>query len=335
VRPIAIPTSSRPAISLTIALWVTLTMVILASIALGYRQYWPSAIWRAIFAFDGSESAVVITTLRIPRALLAPLVGAALGVAGVLTQTLARNRIASPDTLGINAGAALAVVASSVWFGVGSIAGMSVAAISGALATSLLVFGVAASSGGFSPIRIVLVGVTVGGLGYSIVQIILTTNEAQLKELLFWLTGSFADRPISFAIGGAPVVLVGLMVAWMLAQPLDALQADDTTAANLGVPLAVVRWSGFLTVSLLTGASVCMAGPVGFVGFVVPHVARRCVGLGHRRLIITSALIGAIYATTADVLARFIIYPAEAPVGAITSTVGGIVLLILLKRRVA
>jgi len=335
VRPIAIPTSSRPAISLTIALWVTLTMVILASIALGYRQYWPSAIWKAIFAFDGSESAVVITTLRIPRALLAPLVGAALGVAGVLTQTLARNRIASPDTLGINAGAALAVVASSVWLGVGSIAGMSVAAISGALATSLLVFGVAASSGGFSPIRIVLVGVTVGGLGYSIVQIILTTNEAQLKELLFWLTGSFADRPISFAIGGAPVVLVGLMVAWMLAQPLDALQADDTTAANLGVPLAVVRWSGFLTVSLLTGASVCMAGPVGFVGFVVPHVARRCVGLGHRRLIITSALIGAIYATTADVLARFIIYPAEAPVGAITSTVGGIVLLILLKRRVA
>lgn len=335
MRPIAIPTSSRPAISLTIALWVTLTMVILASIALGYRQYWPSAIWRAIFAFDGSESAVVITTLRIPRALLAPLVGAALGVAGVLTQTLARNRIASPDTLGINAGAALAVVASSVWFGVGSIAGMSVAAISGALATSLLVFGVAASSGGFSPIRIVLVGVTVGGLGYSIVQIILTTNEAQLKELLFWLTGSFADRPISFAIGGAPVVLVGLMVAWMLAQPLDALQADDTTAANLGVPLAVVRWSGFLTVSLLTGASVCMAGPVGFVGFVVPHVARRFVGLGHRRLIITSALIGAIYATTADVLARFIIYPAEAPVGAITSTVGGIVLLILLKRRVA
>ncbi len=335
MRPIAIPTSSRPAISLTIALWVTLTMVILASIALGYRQYWPSAIWKAIFAFDGSESAVVITTLRIPRALLAPLVGAALGVAGVLTQTLARNRIASPDTLGINAGAALAVVASSVWFGVGSIAGMSVAAISGALATSLLVFGVAASSGGFSPIRIVLVGVTVGGLGYSIVQIILTTNEAQLKELLFWLTGSFADRPISFAIGGAPVVLVGLMVAWMLAQPLDALQADDTTAANLGVPLAVVRWSGFLTVSLLTGASVCMAGPVGFVGFVVPHVARRFVGLGHRRLIITSALIGAIYATTADVLARFIIYPAEAPVGAITSTVGGIVLLILLKRRVA
>ncbi|WP_310220342.1 iron ABC transporter permease [Neorhizobium sp. 2083] len=335
MRPIAIPTSSRPAISLTIALWVTLTMVILASIALGYRQYWPSAIWKAIFAFDGSESAVVITTLRIPRALLAPLVGAALGVAGVLTQTLARNRIASPDTLGINAGAALAVVASSVWFGVGSIAGMSVAAISGALATSLLVFGVAASSGGFSPIRIVLVGVTVGGLGYSIVQIILTTNEAQLKELLFWLTGSFADRPISFAIGGAPVVLVGLIVAWMLAQPLDALQADDTTAANLGVPLAVVRWSGFLTVSLLTGASVCMAGPVGFVGFVVPHVARRFVGLGHRRLIITSALIGAIYATTADVLARFIIYPAEAPVGAITSTVGGIVLLILLKRRVA
>ncbi|MBY4611352.1 iron ABC transporter permease [Rhizobium sp. 9T] len=320
---------------LAIALTAILILIVAASVALGYRQYGLPAIWNAIFAFDGSESAVVITTLRIPRALLAPLVGAALGVAGVLTQTLARNRIASPDTLGINAGAALAVVASSVWLGIGSIAGMSVAAISGALATSLLVFGVAATSGGFSPIRIVLVGVTVGGLAYSIVQIILTTNEAQLKELLFWLTGSFADRPIAFAIGGAPVVLAGLAAAWMLAQPLDALQADDTTAANLGVPLAVVRWAGFLTVSLLTGAGVCMAGPVGFVGFVVPHLARWLVGLSHRRLIVTSALIGAIYATAADILARFIIYPAEAPVGAITSTVGGITLLILLKRRAA
>ncbi|AIC31019.1 iron-siderophore transporter permease protein (plasmid) [Rhizobium etli bv. mimosae str. IE4771] len=321
--------------SLAITLSAILILFVAASVALGYRQYWPAAIWNAVFAFDGSESAVVITTLRIPRALLAPLVGAALGVAGVLTQTLARNRIASPDTLGINGGAALAVVASSIWLGIGSIAGMSVAAISGALATSLLVFGVAATSGGFSPIRIVLVGVTVGGLAYSIVQIILTTNEAQLKELLFWLTGSFADRPIAFAIGGAPVVLAGLAAAWMLAQPLDALQADDTTAANLGVPLAVVRWAGFLTVSLLTGAGVCMAGPVGFVGFVVPHLARWLVGLSHRRLIVTSALIGAIYATAADILARFIIYPAEAPVGAITSTVGGITLLILLERRAA
>ncbi|MBB2716866.1 MULTISPECIES: FecCD family ABC transporter permease [Rhizobium] len=335
MRSIPLSTSSRPMTLLAIALPAILILFVAASVAVGYRQYWPAAIWNAIFAFDGSESAVVITTLRIPRALLAPLVGAALGVAGVLTQTLARNRIASPDTLGINAGAALAVVASSVWLGIGSIAGMSVAAISGALATSLLVFGVAATSGGFSPIRIVLVGVTVGGLAFSIVQIILTTNEAQLKELLFWLTGSFADRPIAFAIGGAPVVMAGLAAAWMLAQPLDALQADDTTAANLGVPLAVVRWAGFLTVSLLTGAGVCMAGPVGFVGFVVPHLARWLVGLSHRRLILTSALIGAIYTTAADILARFIIYPTEAPVGAITSTVGGITLLILLKRRAA
>ena len=310
-------------------------IAILASLTLGYRLYGLDQVWAALTAFDGSEASVVIANLRLPRAIIAPLVGGALGIAGVLVQTLARNRIASPDTLGLNAGASLAVVAASTIFGVGSLLGLSMAAALGALLTSLLVFAIASSAGGLSPIRIVLIGVTIAGLGHALVEMILTTNEAQLQQLVFWISGAFVDRPMVLAQTGGPIVAIGVVIALLLARPLDALQADEATARGLGVPLVLVRGASFLAVSLLTGASVAMAGPVGFVGLVVPHAARRLVGLRHGRLIPAAALIGAIYATAADVAARFIIYPVEAPVGAITAVVGGVVLLVLLKRRAA
>lgn len=314
---------------------VTLCGALLGSMTLGYRLYGLDQVWGALFAFDGSETAVVIANLRLPRAVIAPLVGAGLGVAGVIVQTLARNRIASPDTLGLNAGASLGVVVASFWLGIGSLVGLSLAAALGALAASLLVFAIAAGAGGLSPLRIVLIGVTIAGLGHSLVEVVLTTNEAQLQQLLFWLSGAFVDRPMALAQTGAPIIVLGIALALLLARQLDALQADDSTATGLGVPLVLVRGGSFVAVSLLTGAAVAMAGPVGFVGLVVPHAARWLVGLRHDRLIPVAALIGAIYATLADVAARFVIYPTEAPVGAITAVVGGLVLLVLLKRRAA
>ena len=317
------------------ALGVALVAVMLGSMTLGYRLYGLGQVWQALFAFDNSETAVVLSNLRLPRAIIAPMVGAGLGIAGVLVQTLSRNRIASPDTLGLNAGASLAVVMASTVFGVGSLLGLSMAAALGALLTSLLVFAIAASAGGLSPIRIVLIGVTFAGLGHSVVEVILTTNEAQLQQLLFWLSGAFVDRPMTLAWTGGPFLALGALIALLLARTLDALQADDTTATSIGVPLVLVRGAAFLSVSLLTGASVAMAGPVGFVGLVVPHAARRLVGLRHGRQLPAAALIGAIYATAADIAARFVIYPVEAPVGAITAVVGGVVLLVLLKRRAA
>jgi iron complex transport system permease protein len=305
------------------------------SLAIGYRLYSPDEIWAALTAFDGSEAYVVIRDLRLPRALMAPLVGAALGIAGVLVQTLARNRIASPDTLGLNAGAAFAVVMASGLFGVASLPGLSLAAAAGALATSLLVFGLAAAAGGISPLRIVLVGVTFAGLFDSFVNVVLTVNETMLDQLLFWLAGSFADRKLSLAFNGLPFVLIGGGIAFYLARSLDILQTDDATARGLGVPLGVVRGLSFVSVALLSGASVAMAGPVLFVGLVVPHAARALVGLEHRLQIVAAALVGAVYTTLADIVARFVIFPREAPVGAVTAIVGGCLLLVLLRRRAA
>lgn len=317
------------------ALAALLALMFAASLMLGLRVYSPAQVWAAFIAYDGSETAVVIANLRLPRAVIAPLVGAALGIAGVVVQTLARNRIASPDTLGLNAGASLAVVAGSLWFGVTSLIGLSLAAALGALLTSLLVFGIAAGVGGLSPLRIVLIGVTVAGLGHAFVEVILTSNEAALEQLLFWLSGAIVDRPLVLAYNGATVMAAGALLAFLLAPSLDALQADDATAAGLGVPLVLVRGASFLAVSLLTGAAVAMAGPVGFVGLVVPHAAWRLVGARHRRQIIAAALIGASYVTAADIAARYVIYPTEAPVGAITAVIGAAVLLLLLRRRAA
>jgi iron complex transport system permease protein len=250
-------------------------------------------------------------------------------------QTLSRNRIASPDTLGLNAGASLAVVVASILLGVQSLAGLSLAAAFGAFVTAIVVFGVAASAGGLSPLKIVLVGVTFASLSHAFVEVLLTSNEAQLQQLLFWLSGAFVDRPIALFYNGLPVVVVGTVIGLSLSRALDALQADDSTAAGLGVPLAAVRGLAFVAVALLTGAAVSMAGPVAFVGLVVPHAARRLVGLRHIHQLPAAALFGAVYTTLADVAARFVIYPVEAPVGAITAVVGAIVLLVLLMRRAA
>lgn len=333
--PGAIASRSSRGVVLYGSLAMALAIAMACSVMLGLKIYSPSEVWRAFVAFDGSETSVVIVNLRLPRAIIAPLTGAGLGVAGVIIQTLARNRIASPDTLGLNAGASLAVVVASFWLGVSSLAGLSLAAAVGALLTSLLVFGIAAGAGGLSPLRIVLVGVTMAGLGHALVEIILTSNEAALEQLLFWLSGAIVDRPISLAVNGGVMLVIGAALGWVLAPSLDALQADDATASGLGVPLGLVRGASFIAIALLTGSAITMAGPVGFVGLVIPHAARALAGLRHRHQIAAAALLGAIYVTVADIAVRYVIYPAEAPVGAVTAAVGGVVLLGLLKRRAA
>ncbi|HEY4199547.1 MAG TPA: iron ABC transporter permease [Devosiaceae bacterium] len=305
------------------------------SLTLGYKLYSAADLWGLVTGTTGGDARVVLVEYRIPRAVIAPLVGAALGIAGVLVQTLSRNRIASPDTLGLNAGASLAVVVASVGLGISSMLGLSTAAAIGALLTSILVFAIAASSGGLSPIRIVLIGVTIAGLFSALVEVVLTTREAELDQLLFWLAGAVVDRPLELAFTGGPIVVLGAILAFSLAPSLDILQTDDHTARGLGVPVVLVRVAAFAAIALLTGAAVAMAGPVGFVGLVVPHAARWLVGLRHRHQIAAAALVGASYATLADVVARFVIYPLEAPVGAVTAVVGGFVLIVLLRRRAA
>jgi iron complex transport system permease protein len=326
---------SRSYLALYSGLALLLVLAVWASLALGYRIYGPADLWAAANGTAPLETLSVIRDLRLPRAVIAPLVGAALGVAGVIVQTLSRNRIAAPDTLGLNAGAAFAVVLASAGLGVSSLMGLSAAAAVGALLTSFLVFGIASAAGGLSPLRIVLVGVSIAGLFSALVDMVLTVREAELDQLLFWLAGAVVDRPLEIVATGGPAIAIGLILAFWLSPALDIMQTDDNTARGLGLPVELVRAVSFLAIALLTGAAVAMAGPVAFVGLVVPHAARRLAGLRHAHQVAAAALVGAIYATAADVVARFVIYPMEAPVGAVTAVIGGFVLVVLLKRRAA
>ena len=320
-----------------VLLWMGLGLAVTmaGSLMLGVHAYSPAAVWAAVTAFDGSDTHHILWDLRLPRAVVAPVVGAALGVAGVLLQTLVRNRIAAPDILGLNAGAALAVVVASTWFGIDAMIGLSAAAAIGALATAFVVYGIAATGGTMTPARTVLAGVTLAGLMSSLAQLVLSTDEATLDELLFWLAGAFEGRPLALVGASAWLFLLGGIAAALVARPLDALLADDDMARGLGIHLFRVRTLAFVAIAALTGGAVAVAGPVGFIGLVVPHMARGLVGLRHRDQIAGAALLGALFALIADILARYLVYPTEAPVGVVTALMGGPVLLILLRRRAA
>lgn len=320
------------------AIWlaVLLAGVLVGSLSLGLHVYAPADVWRALNAFDGSATHHVIRDLRLPRTVLACLVGASLAVAGVLLQTLTRNRLAAPNILGLNAGAALAVVVASRWLGLGSLPLLSLVAAGGALATALAVYGLAMSGDGpMSPARTVLAGITLAGLLSSLVAVVLTTDEATLDELLFWVFGGFEGRGLDLAAAAGGVLALGAVAALAVARPLDVLLVDDDTARTLGIRLGRVRALAFFAVAALTGSAVAVAGPIGFIGLIVPHAARRLAGPGHVGRIVVAALAGALFAVSADIAARYVIYPTEAPVGALTALLGGPLLVLLLRRRMS
>lgn len=307
--------------------------VALLGLHVGVRAYSSAEVWRAISGADTDATAIIIRDLRVPRMVLTVLVGGALALAGLMMQSLTRNPVAEPGLLGVNAGAAFAVVVllttvpgASTW------ATMVVAAM-GATAAAALVFGLALAVGAaMSPVHLLLAGVSVAGLLMAGVQVLVILNEQTLEELIFWLSGSFVDRPLA----GVWLVAVGLAVGAGLclanAPALDALRADDATASALGVDVARLRLGLLAGAAVLAGCCVALAGPISFVGLVAPHLARLSGARGHGQLIPRTVIFGTLLALSADVLARFLLYPTEAPVSAVMALIGVPVLVALLRR---
>lgn len=305
-----------------------------ASLHLGLRHYAPWQVIDALFNDSQSTEGLIIRTLRLPRTVNALVVGAALAVSGLLMQSVTRNPLAAPGVLGVNAGAALAVVLGLSLFGIVSLTALAGLAAAGALAATTLVFGITLSAGrSFSPVHVLLAGVTVAALLASFTQIVLVTDESTMESLLFWLSGGFADRPLRLLAIGGPAIAVAFIAVLPLARALDVLMTDDDSAQSLGVPVLRIRLAALGLAAVLAGISVSIAGPVVFIGLIAPHIARHLVAPAHAVLIPAAALVGAMLAILADILARYLVAPGEAPVGAVLALIGVPVLIILLRSR--
>lgn len=280
---------------------------------------------------------VIVWEIRLPRTLLALVVGAGLAVAGTGIQTLVRNPLADPYLLGVSSGAsvgATAVITTGVLAGAGLWA-LSLGALVGALLASLLVFGIAMLQGGLTPLRLVLTG-TVLSAAFSSMASFLVFRSAEpqaAQSVLFWLLGSVSGATWSqlWLPCVAVVASLGLLLAasgW-----LDALAVGPDTAAALGVPVAGLRIGLFALLAVLVGVLVAVAGGIGFVGLVVPHLARMVVGPRHRVALPVAALAGAVFLVWVDVAARVAVRPTEIPLSVVTGLIGAPVFLVLLGRR--
>ena len=294
-----------------------------ASIIYGYVDTDIKTAVNAFTNYNGSNEHIIIKTVRLPRSLIAAAVGASLAVAGAILQVLTKNPLASPSLLGINAGASFFIVCSVSVFSVQSLQAFTWIAFLGAAVTACLVFLIASiGREGLTPIKLTLAGVAIGAVFSSFTQGLLVLNEALLDEVLFWLSGSVQGRKLEMLTSVLPYLIIAWLGAAIMAGKLNILLLGDDVSRGLGQRTQLVKGILVLIVILLAGSSVAVAGPIGFVGIIVPHVARAFVGLDYRWVLPYSAVLGGILLLAADIGARYILMPQEVPVGVMTAVIG-------------
>ena len=323
-------------------LFLLLLASTVASIVFGSRQI-PFGDVFAVFrdlgtAFGHAEGLNVdqrvIVELRIPRTLLGLVAGAALGVSGALIQGHTRNPLADTGILGINYGASLAVVASFSVLGVTSVWATSMWAFGGAIAATALVFSLASIGGGqANPMTLVLGGAALSAVLSAIISGFILTDDANLERMRFWTVGSIAGRDLTVFYGVLPFILAGLVLAFIAAPRLNLLNLGDDIASGLGINTQRARLIGMALIALLAGAATAAAGPITFIGLVVPHLVRAFTGPDYRWILPYSALTGAVLMLFADVVGRLIARPGELQVGIVLAFVGAPFFIALIYRR--
>jgi iron complex transport system permease protein len=314
--------NKRKAFGLVIGVILALIIMVL-SVVLGYTDTSLKMAIEAYTAFNGSNEHLIIQLSRVPRALVGMAVGISLGIAGVLMQALTRNPIASPDIFGVNAGAGFFIVFGITFLGINSIQQfMWIGFLGAAVAAGMAYVLGSAGKGGLTPVKLTLAGAVMAALFASLTQGMLVTNEKALDEVLFWLAGSVEGRKLSMLAAVMPALFIGWVVSILLSRQLNAFALGEDVAVSLGQKTVLFKLAAALMVILLAGGSVAIAGPISFIGIVVPHFARYLVGNDHRWIVLFSALTGGIMLVLADIGARYIIMPEEAPVGVVTALIG-------------
>lgn len=307
-----------------------LLSVRLGAVRLGLRE-----VLDALRGAGDPTTVAIVQRLRVPRSLLAALVGGALAASGAVFQALLRNPLAEPYVLGVSGGAAVGAVAAIVFGAGASSAGVGLAAFAGAAIAIVVVLRMAASVGPTLDTRILLLsGVVAGAFFNACILLVLTFADTEsFRSALFWMMGSFSGA--TWREIGLLTVLAGpaLAVLFALARPLNLLAVGEETAQYLGVRTERVKLAAYGTASLLTASAVAVSGVIGFVGLVIPHIVRMTWGADHRFLIPASVLLGATFLVLADSLARTVAAPTELPIGVVTAFVGVPFFLWILRRR--
>ncbi|KMN11353.1 FecCD family ABC transporter permease [Pseudomonas helleri] len=277
----------------------------------------------------------IVWLIRVPRMLLGALVGAGLALIGAVLQAVTRNPLADPHLLGVTSGATLGAVI--VVLHVGEIVGLltlPIAAFIGALLSMLLVLAIASRQGRLDSDRLLLCGVAVSFVMMAVANTLLFLGDHRASSaVLFWMLGGLGLARWELLAVPSAVVVLGLFLLLGMARPLNALMAGEQTAVTLGLNARNVRLKVFLIASLMTGVLVAISGSIGFVGLMIPHIARRLVGAEHRRLLPVSALLGSVFLVWVDVAARTLIAPEDLPIGVATAAIGGLFFIGLMRKR--
>ena len=277
--------------------------------------------WHALLTDwqTGREYHYVLTAYRLPRLLLALLVGAALAVAGVLVQGIVRNPLASPDILGVNHAASLASVGALLLLPSLPVIALPLLAFAGGMAGLILLRILANTS---QPIKLALTGVALSACWASLTDYLMLSRPQDVNSALLWLTGSLWGRDWSFVKIAAPLLILFLPLSLRLCRDLDLLALGDARATTLGVSVPRIRLLALLLAVAMTSTGVAVCGPISFIGLVVPHMVRSITGGRHRWLLPVSAMVGALLLVVADLLARIIHPPLELPAGVLTAIIG-------------
>ncbi len=333
VRPKALRPLLIGALPLCIAVLLIVTM---ASIAFGAADIHVKTVLDSIFAFDATDTNhLIVQSLRLPRVITAMLVGAALGVAGAIMQGLTRNPLADPGLLGIESGAALAVVGGVFLFHINSLPVYAVFAFIGGTLTALTVYALGSlGRGGATPFKLTIAGAALSSLLSSLTTAILMFNQRSLEEVRFWLAGSVAGREMSLVLEAVPFLVGGLVLALIMGRQITMLSMGEDIARGLGQNVGGIKLLAAGAVVVLAGSAVALAGPIGFIGLIIPRVVRMFAGVDYRWVLPYSALVGASFLVVSDLVGRVLVRPLEMPVGIMTAAIGGPVFIYLVRWKV-
>ncbi|MEU5977595.1 iron ABC transporter permease [Streptomyces sp. NPDC047315] len=320
------------------ALWLVAAVLVLAALALaslafGSRDVAWSDVWAALHGADATLEQAAASK-RIPRTLLAALIGGALGLAGAVMQGVTRNPLADPGILGVTMGASLAVAIAVAYFGLVSPIGYIWVAMAGAALSAAFVYGVASlGRGGATPLKLALAGAATSAAFVSLVTAITLPRGDIAGSLRLWHVGGLGGASFERIGHVLPFLAVGFAICLLSGKALNSLALGDELAAGLGTRVAVVRGGAALGSIVLCGAATAVTGPIGFVGLVVPHACRLLVGVDHRWLLPFCAVVGAALLTAADVVGRVVARPAEIDVGIVTALIGAPFFVWIVRRQ--